>query len=46
MTWNNVDMCLILTFQRNVWLFIFNKYLNNKDTEIILILVIAIFMHF
>ena len=28
-------MCLILTFQTNIWWSIFNKYLNNKDTEII-----------
>ena len=35
MTLNNFDMCLILSFQRNVCWFIFNKYLNNKDTEII-----------
>ena len=35
MTLNNFDMCLILTFQKNVWWSIFNKYLNNKDTEII-----------
>ena len=35
MTWNNFDMCLILTFQRSVCWSIFNKYLNNKDTEII-----------
>ena len=35
MTLHDFDMCLILTFQRNVWWSIFNKYLNYKDTEII-----------
>ena len=35
MTLNNFDMCLILTFQRNVWLAILIKYLYNKDTETI-----------
>ena len=46
MTLNNFDMRLILTFQRNLWLSIFNEYLNIKDTEIIFILVIAIFTQF
>ena len=32
MTLNEFEMCLILTFQRNVWWSIFNKYLHNKDT--------------
>ena len=32
---NNFDMCLILTFQRNVWWAILIRYLYNKDTETI-----------
>ena len=39
MTSNKYDMCLILTFQRNVWWSIFNKHLNNRDKEIISFLV-------
>ena len=27
------DMCLILTFQRNVWLSIFNKYLSTTPRK-------------